>query len=53
LAVCFVFIALVAIAVVKMYKLKVQDKKLMQTNAFKEVHEFYKDFTCAHLYDDV
>lgn len=36
-----------------MYKLKTQNKKLMETNAFKEVDESYKDFTSGHLYDDI
>ena len=27
-------------------------KKLMETNAFKDVDESYKDFTSGHLYGD-
>lgn len=52
LTVCFVFTVLIGIAVIKMYKLKAQNKKLMETNAFKEVDESYKDFTSGHLYGD-
>lgn len=52
LTVCFVFIVLIGIAIIKMYKLKAQNKKLMETNAFKEVDESYKDFTSGHLYDE-
>ena len=36
-----------------MYKLKDQNKKLMETNAFKKVDESYKDFSSGHLYDDI
>jgi hypothetical protein len=35
-----------------MYKLKAENKKLMETNAFKDVDESYKDFTKGHLYGD-
>lgn len=35
-----------------MYKLKAENKKLMETNAFKDVDESYKDFTSGHLYGD-
>ncbi len=52
LIVCFVFIVLIGIAIIKMYKLKAQNKKLMETNAFKDVDESYKDFTGGHLYGD-
>ncbi|MFD1061704.1 hypothetical protein ACFQ1Q_00500 [Winogradskyella litorisediminis] len=52
LTVCFVFIVLIGIAIIKMYKLKAQNKKLMETNAFKDVDESYKDFTSSHLYDE-
>ncbi|WP_073086511.1 hypothetical protein [Winogradskyella jejuensis] len=53
LTVCFVFIVLIAIAIIKMYKLKAQNKKLMETNAFRDVDDSYKDFTSGHLYDDL
>ena len=47
-----VFIILIGIAIIKMYKLKAENKKLMETNAFKDVDENYKDFTDSHLYGD-
>ena len=53
LTVCGVFFVLIFIAFVRMYKLKAQNKKLMETNAFKEVDDSYKDFTSGHLYDDI
>ena len=48
-----IFIVLIAIAIIKMYKLKAENKKLMDTNAFKDIDDSYKDFTSGHLYDDV
>jgi len=53
LTVSGVFFVLILIAFIKMYKLKAQNKKLMETNAFKEVDDSYKDFTSGHLYDDM
>ena len=52
ITVCGVFFVLILIAFIKMYKLKAQNKRLMETNAFKEVDNSYKDFTSGHLYDD-
>ncbi|RNC87255.1 MAG: hypothetical protein ED556_07500 [Winogradskyella sp.] len=52
LTVCFIFIVLIGIAIIKMYKLKAQNKKLMETNAFKDMDDSYKDFTGGHLYGD-
>ncbi|WP_411895002.1 hypothetical protein [Winogradskyella sp. A2] len=52
IAVATIFLVFIIIAVVKMYKLKAQNKKLMETNAFKDVDESYKDFTGGHLYGD-
>jgi len=52
LIVCGVFFMLILVAFIKMYKLKAQNKKLMETNAFKEEDDSYKDFTNGHLYDD-
>ena len=52
ITVCGVFLILILIAVIRMYKLKAQNKRLMETNAFKEVDNSYKDFTSGHLYDD-
>ena len=48
-----VFIFFILLAIIKMYKLKAENKKLMETNAFKnELDNSYKDFTSGHLYGD-
>lgn len=52
IAVASIFLVFIIIAVIKMYKLKAENKKLMETNAFKDVDESYKDFTSGHLYGD-
>ena len=52
IAVAAIFIVFILIAIVKMYKLKAENKKLMETNAFKDLDETYKDFTGGHLYGD-
>lgn len=52
IAVATIFLVFIIIAVVKMYRLKAENKKLMETNAFKDVDESYKDFTGGHLYSD-
>ncbi|WP_045474494.1 hypothetical protein [Winogradskyella sp. PG-2] len=52
IAVASIFLIFIIIAIIKMYKLKAENKKLMETNAFKEVDESYKDFTSGHLYGD-
>ncbi len=52
IAVASIFLVFIIIAIVKMYKLKAENKKLMETNAFKDVDETYKDFTSGHLYGD-
>lgn len=52
IAVASIFLVFIIIAIVKMYKLKAENKKLMETNAFKDVDESYKDFTSGHLYGD-
>lgn len=52
IAVATIFIVFILIAIVKMYRLKAENKKLMETNAFKDVDESYKDFTGGHLYSD-
>ncbi|WP_339754073.1 hypothetical protein [uncultured Winogradskyella sp.] len=52
IAVASIFIVFILIAIIKMYKLKAENKKLMETNAFKDVDESYKDFTSGHLYGD-
>ncbi len=52
IAVASIFIIFIAVAIFKMYKLKAENKKLMQTNAFKDYEESSKDFTSGHLYGD-
>ncbi len=52
IAVASIFLVFILIAIFKMYKLKAENKKLMETNAFKDVDESYKDFTSGHLYGD-
>jgi hypothetical protein len=52
IAVASIFLVFILVAIVKMYKLKSENKKLMETNAFKDVDESYKDFTSGHLYSD-
>ncbi len=52
IAVASIFLVFILVAIIKMYKLKAENKKLMETNAFKDVDESYKDFTGGHLYCD-
>ncbi|WP_157957237.1 hypothetical protein [Winogradskyella tangerina] len=52
IAVASIFLVFIIIAIIKMYRLKAENKKLMETNAFKDVDESYKDFTSGHLYGD-
>jgi len=52
IAVACIFLVFIIVAIFKMYKLKAENKKLMETNAFKDVDESYKDFTSGHLYGD-
>jgi len=52
IAVASIFLVFILIAIVKMYRLKAENKKLMETNAFKDIDESYKDFTGGHLYGD-
>ncbi len=52
IAVACIFLVFIIIAIIKMYRLKSENKKLMETNAFKDVDESYKDFTSGHLYGD-
>jgi len=48
-----IFIVFIAIAIIKMYKLKAENKRLLETNAFNsEVDKEYSDFTESHLYDN-
>ncbi|WP_299100310.1 hypothetical protein [uncultured Winogradskyella sp.] len=47
-----VFLVLIAIAIIKMYKLKAENKKLMQTNAFKDYENSNEERPSGHLYGD-
>lgn len=52
IAVASIFLIFIIIAIIKMYRLKAENKKLMETNAFRDADETYKDFTSGHLYGD-
>ncbi|WP_405571460.1 hypothetical protein [Winogradskyella sp. Asnod2-B02-A] len=52
IAVASVFLVFILIAIVKMYKLKAENKKLMQTNAYSDYEESSKDIPSGHLYGD-
>lgn len=48
-----VFLFFIVIAVIKMYKLKAENKRLIEMDAYKsDVDTSYKDFTDGHLYDN-
>jgi len=48
-----VFLVFIVIAIIKMYKLKAENKRILESDAFKtDVDESYKDFTDSHLYDN-
>ncbi|WP_299522268.1 hypothetical protein [Winogradskyella sp.] len=51
IAVASIFLVFIIIAIIKMYKLKAENKKLMETNAFKDYEATDKEFT-GHLYGD-
>ncbi|MGF1555940.1 hypothetical protein [Paucihalobacter sp.] len=46
-----VFIVLIGIAIIKMYKLKAENKRLIDSSPYK-IDESYKDFTEGHLYEN-
>ncbi len=47
-----VFSIFIGIAIIKMFKLKAENKRLMNNSAFKkETDKTYRDFTESHLYD--
>ncbi|MBC3846513.1 hypothetical protein H8K90_08985 [Winogradskyella echinorum] len=52
IAVASVFLVFILIAIIKMYKLKAENKKLMETNAFKDFEESDSDIPSGHLYGD-
>ena len=48
-----IFLVFIAIAVIKMFKLKAENKRLTDNSFFKsEVEKSYQDFTDGHLYDN-
>lgn len=48
-----VFLFFIVIAIIKMYKLKAENKRLVNSDSYKtEVDKVYKDFTEGHLYDN-
>lgn len=51
IAVASIFLVFIIIAIIKMYKLKAENKKLMSTNAFKDYEAAKKEYT-GHLYGD-
>lgn len=52
IAVASIFLIFILVAIIKMYKLKAENRKLMDTNAFKDFEESKEDFTSGHLYGD-
>ncbi|WP_400078216.1 hypothetical protein [Winogradskyella sp. R77965] len=52
IAVASIFLVFILIAIVKMYKLKAENKKLMETNAFKDYEESTEEIPSGHLYGD-
>ncbi|WP_178987999.1 hypothetical protein [Winogradskyella schleiferi] len=52
IAVASIFLVFILIAIVKMYKLKAENKKLMQTNAYKDYEDSDEDIPSGHLYGD-
>ncbi|WP_299227969.1 hypothetical protein [uncultured Psychroserpens sp.] len=48
-----IFAVFIGVAVVKMYKLKAENKRLMDRSKYKsDVDKEYRDFTEGHLYDN-
>ena len=48
-----IFAFFIIVAVVKMYKLKAENKKLLESNPFNGTDDGnYKDFTGGHLYEN-
>lgn len=48
-----IFLVFIAIAVIKMFKLKAENKRLTDNSFYKsEVDKSYQDFTDGHLYDN-
>ena len=48
-----IFLVFIAVAIIKMYKLKAENKRLLDNSFYKsEVDKSYQDFTDGHLYDN-
>ncbi len=48
-----IFFVFIAVAIIKMYKLKAQSKKMLKNSHYKVNEEKkYTDFTESHLYDN-
>jgi len=48
-----IFLVFIAVAIIKMYKLKAENKKLLDSSFYKtDVDKSYTDFTEGHLYDN-
>lgn len=53
LIITVIFAFLIIGAIIKMYKLKAENRRLTETNDHRlEVENSYKDFTEGHLYDN-
>ena len=47
-----IFLVFIVVAVIKMYKLKAENKKMLENTIYKAHQEkSYTDFTESHLYD--
>ena len=48
-----IFAIFIGVAVIKMFKLKAENKRLLDNSAFKKKNDqAYRDFTEGHLYDN-
>ncbi|MCK8480742.1 hypothetical protein [Psychroserpens algicola] len=48
-----IFLIFITIAIIKMYKLKAENKRLTDNSFYKsEIDKSYQDFTDGHLYDN-
>lgn len=48
-----IFLIFIAVAIIKMYKLKAENKRLLDNSFYKsEIDKSYQDFTDSHLYDN-
>jgi len=53
IATSVVFAVFIGVAVVKMFKLKAENRRLLNNSAFKKQNDkSYQDFTESHLYDN-